>query len=63
MSQIVSVESGKLAPMTGYYEAIHDDGNCIILEGEKRKLLAEGTRAPKIVSCQHDVTWRLVGSY
>jgi len=59
--QETMVDSGKTVKYSGFYEPEdHTSGQCIILETEQRIFLAKGSDAPKILSCQHNITWRLI---
>ena len=54
------VVTGQKVKTSGFYEPLdHDDGVCQIIEDENNLFLDKGSEAPKILSCQHNVTWRL----
>ena len=56
----IVISSGEKVQTTGFYEPLdHDDGKCQIIEDEYNLFLDKGSEAPKILSCQHDVMWRL----
>ena len=54
------VNSGEKVRYSGFYGPINHEGEkCEIIEGENNLFLDKGSEAPKILSCQHNVAWRL----
>ena len=60
-----SVKSGDVFPETGCYSFVdhvdetHGD-NCIIPKQVYRMMFKKGYTAPKLISCYHDVYWKLI---
>jgi len=56
----IVVCSGESVRYSGFYEPLdHDDGECKIIDDEYNLFLDKGSEAPKMLSCQHDIVWRL----
>ena len=54
------INSGDKVKTSGFYEPVdHNNGECEIIEDENNLFLDKGSQAPKILSCQHNVVWRL----
>lgn len=59
----IVISSGEKVQTTGFYEPLdHDDMECKIMDDENNLFLDKGSEAPKILSCQHDIMWRLKSS-
>lgn len=56
----INIMSGEKIQQSGFYEPIEHTGKCRILKSERIIFLDKGSEAPKILSCQHDIKWRLV---
>ncbi len=54
------VKSGQAVSITGFYEPLTHNGECLILDNEKKIFLCRGSEAPKILSCQHNIEWGLM---
>ncbi len=57
-TQELVISSGDQVKKSGFYEPMeHQEGECKIIE--TNLFLDRGSKAPKILCCQHDVKWRL----
>ncbi len=55
--QEIVICSGEQVKKSGFYEPIeHKEGECKIIE--TNLFLDKGSKAPQILSCQHNVKWR-----
>jgi len=58
------VTSGKQVRITGYYKYLkhlqENRDDCFIPEQAEKMLFKEGTKAPMLGSCPHDVVWELI---
>ncbi len=58
----IVISSGEKVQTTGFYEPLDHDDGCKIMDDENNLFLDKGSEAPKMLSCQHDIVWRLKSS-
>ena len=59
-----NISSGEIVEKSGFYlmgeHKGHSDGTCVPLKSEQKMFFARGSKAPRPLSCLHNVEWRLV---
>lgn len=55
----IVISSGDKVQTTGFYEPLDHDDGCQIIDDEYNLFLDKGSEAPQMLSCQHDIVWRL----